>query len=55
MSLRTAVTTFLQQRRQRRAGAAVADHDVAQAVRRRSAAPTTKDVAIGGQTGSTVA
>ena len=54
MGLRTAVTAFLQHRRQRRAGSAAADHGAAQAVRR-PRLPTTKDVAVGGQTGSTVA
>ena len=54
MSLRTAATAFLQQRRRSRAAGAAVEHDAAQAVRR-PAAPTTKDVAIGGQTGSTVA
>ena len=54
MGLRTAVTAFVQQRRQRRSAAAAADHAVARTVRP-GAAPTTHDVAIGGQTSSTVA
>jgi hypothetical protein len=48
------VTTWLSERRRRRADAAVADHDSERAARR-DGAPTTKDVAVGGQTGSTVA
>jgi hypothetical protein len=53
MSLRTAVTTFLQRRRGAKAEAAAARHDASRAVRR-EAAPTTRAVAVGGQTGSTV-
>ena len=53
MSLRTTVTALLQSRRRRRSAAAAADHDAARAVRR--PAPTTHDVAVGGQTSSTVA
>lgn len=53
MGLRTAVTALVQQRRHRRASAAVSEHETARAVRRTP--PTTRDVAVGGQTGSTVA
>jgi len=48
------VTALVQQRRRRRAAAAVSEHETARAVRDRTP-PTTRDVAVGGQTGSTVA
>jgi hypothetical protein len=55
MTLSTTITTFLQQRRQRRARARVAAQDVGPSVHRAQGQPMTRDVAIGGQTGSTVA
>jgi hypothetical protein len=54
MGLRTAVTALVQQRRRRRAAAAASEHETARAVRGRTA-PAVRDVAVGGQTGSTVA
>jgi hypothetical protein len=54
MGLRTAVTALVQQRRRGRAAAAASEHETARAVRGRTA-PAVRDVAVGGQTGSTVA